>query len=77
MFKPQAPIGQPDASAAYGWIVGTTASGPIHLIGGDTDYGYTSDLRILPRQSLETVALSCSTTTPANELGHDLELAGR
>jgi CubicO group peptidase (beta-lactamase class C family) len=74
MFTPRAPIGQPDASAAYGWIVGNTATGPIRLVGGDTDYGYTSDLRILPRQSLETVALSCSTVTPAEELGHDLQV---
>lgn len=74
MFTPRVPIGQPGASAAYGWIVGNTSAGPIRLIGGGTDYGYTSDLRILPRKSLETVALSCSTVTPANELGHDLQL---
>jgi CubicO group peptidase (beta-lactamase class C family) len=73
MFTPRAPIGQPGASAAYGWVVGQTPAGPIRLVGGDTDYGYTSDLRIFPGRSLETVALSCSTATPANELGHDLE----
>ena len=75
MFTPRVSIGQPGASAAYGWIVGTTPAGPVRLVGGDTDYGYTSDLRILPRQSVVTVALSCSAVTPANELGHDLQVS--
>jgi CubicO group peptidase (beta-lactamase class C family) len=73
MFTPREPIGQPGASAAYGWVVGTTTSGPIRVIGGDTDYGYTSDLRFLPKASLLTVALSGSDESPANQLGHDLE----
>jgi hypothetical protein len=44
-------------------------------VGGDTDYGYTSDLRMLPRQSLLMVSLSCSTAVPANVIGHDLQVA--
>jgi hypothetical protein len=65
----------PLASAAYGWVVAITPSGPIRLVGGDTDYGYTSDLRILPRYSLATVALLYSTAVPAAEIGHELQAA--
>jgi CubicO group peptidase (beta-lactamase class C family) len=75
MFKARAPLGPPGASAAYGWVVGHTAGGPIRLVGGETDYGYTSDLRILPRQSLLIVTLSCSTAASANEIGHELQVA--
>jgi CubicO group peptidase (beta-lactamase class C family) len=75
MFKARAPLGQPGASVAFGWVVGHTAAGPIRLVGGDTDYGYTSDLRIFPRQSVATVALSCSDASPASEIGHQLQVA--
>jgi CubicO group peptidase (beta-lactamase class C family) len=75
MFKARAPLGQPGASVAYGWVVGQTRAGPIRLVGGETDYGYTTDLRMLPRQSLMIVTLSCSTTATANEIGHELQVA--
>ena len=74
LFQGRVAIGAPGAQAAYGWVVGSTPDGhPIRLIGGDTDYGYTSDLRYYTSARVATVALSCSDTTPAVDLGHDLE----
>jgi CubicO group peptidase (beta-lactamase class C family) len=75
MFRPRIALGQPGASAAYGWVVAQTPAGAIRLVGGETDYGYTSDLRILPRQSLAIAALSCADDAPANEIGHELQSA--
>lgn len=76
MFRARVPIGAPGARAAYGWVVGTTPDGrAVRLVGGDTDYGFTSDLRYYPGEHVATVALSCSDRTPAIDLGHGLESA--
>jgi len=64
------------AQAAYGWVVGTTPAGePVRLVGGDTDYGFTSDLRYYPNRQIATVALSCSDRARAIDLGHALEVS--
>ena len=78
VFRGRVPTGPPGAKAAYGWVVGTTPAGePVRLVGGDTDYGFTSDLRYYPRQQVATVALSCSDSSPAIDLGHALESVTR
>ena len=73
MFAPREPAGPPGASVAFGWVVGDAPAGPIRTVGGETDYGFTSDLRLLPRDALEIAVLSCSDAAPANEIGHELQ----
>jgi hypothetical protein len=50
-------------------------AGAVRLVGGDTDFGFTSDLRYYPAQQVATVALSCSDRSPAIDLGHALQSA--
>ena len=73
MFTPREPLGPPGTDLGYGWVIGRTPTGaPVRLVGGDTDFGFTSDIRYYPLTGVVTVGLSCSDATPAIDIGHDL-----
>ena len=73
MFTPREALGPPGAYLGYGWVLGKTSDGaPVRLVGGDTDFGFTSDLRYYPRSGVVTVALSCSDVSTARDVGSDL-----
>ena len=77
MFAPRVPIGSAGGpSAAFGWVVGRTPDGArLIAVGGGTDYGFTSDLRIAPDSDTVTVALSDTSTFPAERAGVELAAA--
>jgi CubicO group peptidase (beta-lactamase class C family) len=78
LFRPRVALRAPGASAAFGWVVGTTPTGiPLDAVGGGTDYGFTSDVRIYPTLGTLTVALSNSDAFTAQLAGERLAgLAG-
>ena len=64
------------ASAGYGWVVGKDRRGKrVFAVGGGTDFGFTSDLRIYPDSGLDTVALSSTDRAPAPSIAHDIAVA--
>jgi CubicO group peptidase (beta-lactamase class C family) len=76
LFTPRIPLpGAPGrASVAYGWITGHAPHGArLLLVGGGTDYGFTSDVRIYPASDVVTVALSNNNRTPALLGGTELQ----
>jgi CubicO group peptidase (beta-lactamase class C family) len=75
MLAPRLPLGN-GGSVAFGWVVGKTAARqPIRTVGGDTDYGFTSDLREFPAVRIASVILASNGAMAAENAGHSVELA--
>ena len=68
--------GAKGARVGYGWIVGTTRRGTrVVLVGGETDYGFTADLRRFVDERTTIVTLSDTDGAPAGAVAARIEQA--
>jgi CubicO group peptidase (beta-lactamase class C family) len=64
------------ARAGFGWVVGTSPRHtPVILVGGETDYGFTSDFRRFVGEGTTIVTLSADDGAPAEHVAGRIEHA--
>ena len=64
--------GSRDVRAGYGWVVARDPRGTRTIaIGGGTDFGYTSDVRLIADRHLVLVVLSGTSRYPAAAVAQD------
>ena len=78
MLEEREPMPGPgDASAAFGWVTGRSPEGDrVAAIGGQTDYGFTADVRLYLDDGSVTVVLANDSSFDSLRAAHAIESIG-